>query len=158
MKSPIIFINTISFVLSLTKWALALFGSETEIFRDVNSDLAPKVARPSVAMRLTLPNKTLIVFRQDDFKLQVPFSVDQKKLEIHHYSNVILSTMAPQITGVSIVCSTYVPAQINENIKVPRHWHLCGEFAQKASNTKDDTIWWRHHDIMFTKMYWAGNN
>ena len=44
-----------------------------------------------------------------------------------HYNDVIMSTVASQITSVFIVCSTAVQAQIKENIKVPRHWPLCGE-------------------------------
>ena len=39
-----------------------------------------------------------------------------------------MSAMAPQITGVSIICSTAsVQAEIKENIKDPRLWPLCGE-------------------------------
>ena len=61
-----------------------------------------------------------------------------------------MSAMASQITGVFIVCSTVVQAQIKENMKARRHWPLCGEFtgdrwipAQKASNTENVSIWWR---------------
>ena len=40
--------------------------------------------------------------------------------------------------------------QIKVNIKVPRHWPLCGEFpAQMASNAENVSIWWHHH-VMFT--------
>ena len=47
-------------------------------------------------------------------------------------------------------------AQINENIKAPRHC-LCegnstvtGEFPlQRASNSGNFAIWWRHHEIHF---------
>ena len=46
---------------------------------------------------------------------------------VSHYSDVILSAMASQITGVSIVCLTVVQAQITENLKAPRHWPLWGE-------------------------------
>ena len=45
-----------------------------------------------------------------------------------HYSDVILSVMAFQITGASIVYS-FVQAQIKENIKAPRHWPLWWEFT-----------------------------
>ena len=58
----------------------------------------------------------------------------------------------------------FVQAQINENIKTPRHWPLwgggggggggggdspvTGEFpAQSASNTENVSIWWRHHGL-----------
>ena len=47
----------------------------------------------------------------------------------------------------------FIHAQIKENIKAPRHWHLCGEFtetgefpAQRASNEENVSIWWRHHE------------
>ena len=47
---------------------------------------------------------------------------------ISHYNDVIMSTMASQITSISIVCST-VGLDADENIKVSRHWPLCGEFT-----------------------------
>ena len=85
-----------------------------------------------------------------------------------HYGDVIMSAMASQITGVSVVCSPcgladepaetplapaklfaepFVQAQIKENIKAPHHWHLWGESTgnQGASNTENVSIWWRHH-------------
>ena len=46
-----------------------------------------------------------------------------------HYSDVIMNAIASPITGVAIVYSTFVQAQIRENIKAPRHWPLWGEFA-----------------------------
>ena len=66
-----------------------------------------------------------------------------------HYNGVIMSAMASQITGISIVYSTVCSGA--ENISAPRHWPLCGEFtgdqwfpAQRASKRKmfsfDDVI------------------
>ena len=66
-----------------------------------------------------------------------------------HYSDVIISAMSSQITGVSMFTQPFVQTQIKENIKAPRHWHLwTGEFpAQMASNAKnvpfDDVIMYR---------------
>ena len=40
-----------------------------------------------------------------------------------------MDMMAPQITSLTIVYLTAYSAQIKENIKAPRHWPLCGEFA-----------------------------
>ena len=40
---------------------------------------------------------------------------------------------------------TLIRVQIKENIKAPRHWPLCGEFTQMASNAESVSIWWRHH-------------
>ena len=69
-----------------------------------------------------------------------------------HYNDVIMGTMASQITSLTIVYSTVIQAQIKENIKAPRHWPLCGEFtgtgefpAQRVSNAENVSIWWRHH-------------
>ena len=74
---------------------------------------------------------------------------------LRHYSDVIISAMASQITGVSIVYSTIIQAQIKENIKAPRHWPLWGEFTvdrwnptKRASNVKNVSIWWRHHGFI----------
>ena len=61
-----------------------------------------------------------------------------------------MTTMASQITSPA-----YSDAD-KENVKVPRHWPLCGEFtgtgefpAQRASYAENISIWWRHH------VYWV---
>ena len=41
--------------------------------------------------------------------------------DARHYSDVIMSALASQIAGVSMV-QPFVQAQIKENIKTPRHW------------------------------------
>ena len=51
-----------------------------------------------------------------------------------HYSNAIINAMASQITGVSIVYSTVLQAQIRENIKVPRHWQFVREIHRWPVN------------------------
>ena len=70
---------------------------------------------------------------------------------IDHCSDLIMSSMAYQITGVSIVYSTFVQAQIKEIIEAPRHGicegnsPLTNEFpTQRASNAETVFIWWRH--------------
>ena len=40
-----------------------------------------------------------------------------------------MSAMAPEITSLTIVYAAFIQAQIKENMKVPRHWPLCGEFT-----------------------------
>ena len=42
-----------------------------------------------------------------------------------HYSDVIMSTMASQITSLMIFTQPFIQVQIKENIKDPRHWPLC---------------------------------
>ena len=50
------------------------------------------------------------------------------EFKIWHYSEVIISTMAYQITGTSMFAQPYVETKIKENIKASRHWPLWGEF------------------------------
>ena len=45
-----------------------------------------------------------------------------------HYNDVTMHAMASQITSLTIVTQPFIQAQIKENIKAPRHWHLCEEF------------------------------
>ena len=57
-----------------------------------------------------------------------------------------MGTIASQITSVSVVCLTFLWAEIKENIKAPRHWPLRGELeigefsAQMASNAENVSI------------------
>ena len=46
-----------------------------------------------------------------------------------HYDDVIMGTIASQITSLTSVYSTVYSAQIKVNIKAPRQWPLCGEFT-----------------------------
>ena len=72
----------------------------------------------------------------------------------HHYSEVIMSTMASQITGLSIVYSTVCSgADQRKHQSSASLTFVRGEFtgdrwfpAQRASNAEDVSIWWRHHD------------
>ena len=64
-----------------------------------------------------------------------------------------MTMMAAQITSLTGVYSTVYSDANQRNIKVPRHWPLCGEItgtgefpAQRASYAENVSIWWRHHD------------
>ena len=48
---------------------------------------------------------------------------------MRHYDDVIMTTMASQITSLTVVYSTVYSDADQENIKAPRHWPLCGEFT-----------------------------
>ena len=63
-----------------------------------------------------------------------------------------MTTIASQITSLTVVYSTAYSDAHQRNIKAPRHWPLCGEFtgtgefpAQRASYAENVSIWWRHH-------------
>ena len=73
---------------------------------------------------------------------------------VMQYSGVIMSAMASQITGVSIVCST--ASSEAENTKVPYYWPSWGEAtggfpSQKARNAGSVSIWWSHHGLRHNK-------
>ena len=73
-----------------------------------------------------------------------------------HYNDVIMSTMASQITSLAIVCSTVYSRRRSKKTSKVRVTGLCegnspvtGEFpAQKASNAENVSIWWRHHVVV----------
>ena len=62
-----------------------------------------------------------------------------QELSSGHYSDVIMSTMAFQITTSWLFTQLLIEAQIKENIKASRHWALCGEYTsdQWILRTKD---------------------
>ena len=59
-----------------------------------------------------------------------------------HDTDVIMSTMASQITSLAFVYSTVYSGADQRNIKAPRQFP-----AQKASHTENISIWWRHHGL-----------
>ena len=61
--------------------------------------------------------------------IQVPDDIWLSHYNNVHNSDVIMGTMASQITSLSIVTQPFSQAQIKENIKAPRHWPLCGKFT-----------------------------
>ena len=72
-----------------------------------------------------------------------------------HYKHVMMSAMASQFTSLMIIYSTVYWGTYQRKIKSLRHWPLCGELtgdrwipAQRASNTEDVSIWWRHHVVL----------
>ena len=84
---------------------------------------------------------------------------------LFHYDDVIMTTTASQITSLAVVYSIFIQAPIKENIKAPRHWPFCGEFAgtgefpaQRASNAENVSIWWRHHVNVFVECLLDNSN
>ena len=73
---------------------------------------------------------------------------------VTHYSDVIMGTMASQITSVRDVYSTVYLGADQRKHQSSASLALCagnspvtGEFpAQRASNAENVSIWWRHHD------------
>ena len=72
---------------------------------------------------------------------------------LKHYNGVIMSEMASQITGVSIVCSTlgWGAGQRKHHSSASLGFvqRITGEFpTQKPSNAESVSIWWRHHEYL----------
>ena len=85
------------------------------------------------------------------------YAYQSVQTHILHYIDVIMTTMASQITSTRLFNQSFIQAQIKENIKAPRRWPLCGEFtatgefpAQRASNAENVSIWRRYHVLMYT--------
>ena len=67
---------------------------------------------------------------------------------VSHFNDVIMSVIASQISGVSIVCSTVLTCRSkkHQSSAATNFCAVTGEFpAQKASNAENISIWWRHH-------------
>ena len=73
-------------------------------------------------------------------------SVDQ---ELIHYNDVMVSTLASQITNLAIVYATiYSRRRSKKTPKLRVTGLFCGEFTgQRASNAENVFIWWRHLDV-----------
>ena len=70
-----------------------------------------------------------------------------------HYDDVIMSGMAPQISFIIVYQTVYSRrrSKITSKLRVTGragNSPVTGEFlAQRASNTENVSIWWRHHDL-----------
>ena len=75
-----------------------------------------------------------------------------------HYNDVTMGKMASQITSLAIVYSAVYSGADQRKHQKLRVTGLCagnspetGEFpAQMASNAENVTIWWRHHELIYT--------
>ena len=54
-----------------------------------------------------------------------------------------MSVMASQITSLTIVYSTFIQAQIKENIKVPRHWLCEGIHRWPVNSPHKGPVMWK---------------
>ena len=76
-----------------------------------------------------------------------------------HYTDVIISAMASQITGVSAVCSTVCSGAVKKKYQSSAalafvrgiHRVTRGFPSQRASNAENVSIWWRHHAPRYMK-------
>ena len=72
----------------------------------------------------------------------------------YNYSDVKMSTIASQITGVSMVCATIFfrrRSTKTSKLRVTGHRWLPLREGQYMSNAGNVSIWWRHHDLRVEK-------
>ena len=132
-----------------------------------NNQLAAKPSSEPMLIVISTINKTIneisnanIIFRQNAYEmtsLSCPTSCSSNVLRTiptKIYSDVIMSAIASQITGVLFhrllrrrstkTSKLHVTGLCDGNPPVT------GEFpSQRASNAEDVSIWWRHHEVIF---------
>ena len=105
--------------------------------------------------------KKILKLAHSTLRAQVAWRLGRRRssqVKYHDYSDAIMSVVASQITGVSIVSSIVLFRRKSKKTSKLRVTGLCegkspltGEFpAQRTSNAGNVFIWWRHHD-------WAGS-
>ena len=99
------------FLMPLTLRHLGLFSSRKYFRLTVLADFSANWLRNVIASRTSS---------------QICNEPSPVRLADKHYSDVIMSTIASQITGLSIVYSTVYLGANKENVKAPRHWPLWG--------------------------------
>ena len=82
---------------------------------------------------------------------------------ILHYNDAIMSGMAFQFTGVSIVCLAICSGVDKKTLKVSCHWPFWGEStsgftSQRAGDAENVSIWWRHPWIEDNEAHYRGQN
>ena len=77
----------------------------------------------------------------------------------YHYNDVIMGTIAPQITSLAIVYSTVYSERSKKTSKLRVTGICAGNSpvpdecpAQMASNAENVSIWWRHHVMLELKV------
>ena len=111
-----------------------------------------KFVKTSCEITVRWKPQTPVIASQSGSVNGLPMS-NKRQFEPMHYNDVIMSTMASQITSLKIVYSTIYSRCRWKKISKLCVTGLCagnspvtGEFpAQRASNVENVSIWWHHH-------------
>ena len=76
------------------------------------------------------------------FETSITVVISGESYSIKHYSVFIMTTMASQITGVSIVCSTVCSGADQRNHQSSASLAFS---SKRASHAENVSIWWSHH-------------
>ena len=79
--------------------------------------------------------------------LDFHYNAVQQRTMYSHYNDVIMGSMASQITSLTIAYSAvYLGADLRKHQSSASLAFVSGELpAQMASNAENVSIWWRHH-------------
>ena len=91
--------------------------------------------KPSISITLTD-----ILFQHGFKNWLLLFWASLGWINYFYYGDIIMSAMAPQITGVSIVCLTICPGLNHTK-------HQSFQFAGPLWGESPVFMWWRHHEI-----------
>ena len=98
--------------------------------------------------------KRAFISVSSDCVVTLPIARWSWKFCVFHYSDVIMSTMASQITSLTFVCSTVYSGadkRKHQSSASPGNSPVTDEFpAQRASNAENASIWRRHHVIVIS--------
>ena len=146
------YIHHLIFVRNYRKCSMALQKWNGNVIPTKSSPLAaPEVAKMTPPVHQVMKNSS---------KWHQRFNESLRRT-ICHYSDVIMSAMASQITGVSIVYLTVSSGADQRKHQISASLHgLCagnspvtGGFpSQRASNAENISIWWRHHDFVLLSL------
>ena len=84
-------------------------------------------------------------------QIKIPYP---HKITTKHYNNVIMSTMASQITSLTIVYLTVYSRRISKETPKLRVTGLCEGNSPVTSNAEKVSIWWRHHGLALLVTLW----
>ena len=126
-------------------------GSSLYILPNVASQVSrsTSASKQPVSRKVATTLKVIILTTHlkswDTSRCLWPFSITSSGGD--HYSDVIMSAMASQITSLVIVYPTvYSGADQRKHQSLASLASLTGEFpAQRANNAENVPMWWRHH-------------
>ena len=107
---------------------------------------------PFILISLITHVVTYYIIRKPWIPVRSPITGHLIAKKIKHYSDVIMSAMASQITGVHCLLNRLFRRRSKRTSKFSvtglcaGNSPMTGEFlAQRASNAENVSIWWRHH-------------
>ena len=74
---------------------------------------------------------------------------DSLYIDRYHYCDVIKVRWRIKSPASWLFTQPFIQTQIKVNIQAPRHWPLCADPTQMASNVENVSIWWRHHAVKY---------